>query len=72
MYQEHLQIVGKMLDEIGLDSSRAGEFDAAVDILTDDGMPMERAMELMCGALRDPEPLEPRARHIVSLRQALA
>lgn len=70
-YSDHLDATAAMLRSAGLDGARAAELDAAVDILTDDGMPTERAMDLMVAALKSPGPLEPQARHIVRLRRAM-
>lgn len=44
---------------------------AAYDILTDDGMPPERAAQLSVAAERDGQDPEAAARHIVKLRKAL-
>lgn len=71
-YEEHLSAAAQMLNKAGLDGSRAAELDAAVDILTDDGMSTERAYEMLIAVMRRGEmPLEQFARKVVRMRGAI-
>jgi hypothetical protein len=44
---------------------------AALDLLVDDGMPVERAAELVVAAHKDGRDAEAFARHVLKLRRAL-